>query len=465
MKTTLYIFLIIFAFNSISVAQSVIVYQSDFSQGVNGGMIAPPSMTMNWSASNLTPNWSSPIETYIANGRTFLGQFGKQDASLSLAGLPPHVSVTVTFDFYALNTWDGNSNSANLGDAPDVFGLVLSGKDTLLYATFANLPGDFQTYPDTFPPFKKDFNIVNNLPKTGAFTVNQLGFSKGDAEYHLTYTFANSDDSILFDFFGKLVDINQNLSNESWGLDSVFIEIQTCVPPVPTIVGSLSLCSENSTVLKALPAGLSYQWMKKGQQLVTTDSLVVTDSGDYSVVVTNSSGCSDLTTVHVVVNALPEVSITPTDTITSKGAMLIASRGKSYLWNTGDTTQTIFASKPGTFFVTVTDSNGCSSTSPIFDFVPGCGDALLVEALKGLPITIDGIVPNPVNDPFTISFSNSGAAPIRYEIDDVLGRILMGGETGESLLTLSARDLPAGMLLLRASSNGFVQSRQFVVMK
>ncbi len=75
------------------------------------------------------------------------------------------------------------------------------------------------------------------------------------------------------------------------------------------------------------------------------------------------------------------------------------------------------------------------------------------------------IFPNPVTSSFTVSFTNPSTSPIHYEIDDVLGRILASGETADAQLSLSASDLPAGVLLLRASSNGFVQTRPFVVVK
>ncbi len=75
------------------------------------------------------------------------------------------------------------------------------------------------------------------------------------------------------------------------------------------------------------------------------------------------------------------------------------------------------------------------------------------------------IILNPAASSFTVSFTNPTSAPIHYEIDDVLGRILASGETSGNQLLLSARDLPEGVLLLRASSNGFVQTREFVVVK
>ncbi len=271
----------------------------------------------------------------------------------------------------------------------------------------------------------------------------------------------SSADSLTVTKSGTYSVIVSNASNCS---DSTSVSVSVNPSPVAGISGSLSFCEGNSTVLKASPAGLSYQWKKNGQQQSNTmDTFVVADSGDYSLIVSNSNGCSGSTTVHVVVNSLPVVSIAGTDTVTSTGTILITTRAVSYLWSTGDTTQTISASNAGSYFVTVTDTNGCSSTSPVFDFAPRCGEELLLEALEGKAITIDKIIPNPAHDAFTVSFTNPNASPIHFEIDDVLGRILASGETTESQLSLSARELPEGVLLLCAKSNGFVQTRRFVV--
>ena len=45
---------------------------------------------------------------------------------------------------------------------------------------------------------------------------------------------------------------------------------------------------------------------------------------------------------------------------------LSAAAGQSYLWNTGDTTQSIAASQSGSYYAIVTTSNGCSDTTATY---------------------------------------------------------------------------------------------------
>ncbi len=258
------------------------------------------------------------------------------------------------------------------------------------------------------------------------------------------------------------------VSNTSGCSDSATVTLAFDPAPIASIKGSPFLCSDGSEVLKAAPSNVTYVWKKDGvPQPVTSDSLLITIPGDYSVIVTNSSGCSDSAALQVQEDAFPIPVITASDTVTRDGTILTASTGTSYLWSTGDTTQAISVSQSGQYVVTVTDSNGCSATSLALDFVPSCIDALLQESLEGIPIAIDGIIPNPAHDVITVSFNASSAQnyPIRYEIDDVLGRTLVSGEIWNPVLSLSTTNLPQGVLCFRAQSSGFECSERFVVMR
>jgi hypothetical protein len=237
--------------------------------------------------------------------------------------------------------------------------------------------------------------------------------------------------------------------------------------PVAGITGSKLLCAGSTGILAATPAGLKYEWMRNGQLLSddTGEFLMVSDSGIYGVVVSSALGCSDSAFQRVSIDSFALAVRINDDSITKWGKALTASGGISYHWSNSSRDSTIYILNAGMYSVTVMDSNGCSFDTTLHESL-GCGDTELIIVLNGgKPFTIDGIIPNPATSSFTVSFSNPGISPIHYEIVDVLGRILASGETTESQLSLSASDLPAGVLLLRASSNGFVQTRQFVVVK
>ena len=134
--------------------------------------------------------------------------------------------------------------------------------------------------------------------------------------------------------------------------------------PTPTITadGPTTFCEGDNVVLTSSAAS-SYLW-STGQ---TAQSITVTTTGSYSVTVTDANGCmNDSDPVDVTVNANPTPTITPdgpTQFCDGDSVVLSASAAASYLWNTGETTQSIAVVGSGTFNVTVVDTNGCTGTS------------------------------------------------------------------------------------------------------
>lgn len=99
----------------------------------------------------------------------------------------------------------------------------------------------------------------------------------------------------------------------------------------------------------------------------TTQAITVSESGTYNVVVSNG-GCSGTSpSVAVTVNPLPTTPV-----ITASGSLnfceggsvlLSTSGGSSYNWNTGETSSSISVNQTGNYSVSITDANGCESTT------------------------------------------------------------------------------------------------------
>lgn len=128
--------------------------------------------------------------------------------------------------------------------------------------------------------------------------------------------------------------------------------------------GATTICQGESVTLEAT-AGSSYLWSNGA----TTQSITVSASGTFTVQVWNSNRCTDVSDpLTVTVNALPNATITPsgsTTFCTGSSVTLTAASSASYLWSTGDITQSIVVTTTGSFQVTVTDGNGCSNESQI----------------------------------------------------------------------------------------------------
>jgi large repetitive protein len=142
------------------------------------------------------------------------------------------------------------------------------------------------------------------------------------------------------------------------------VTINAITQPVITASGPTTFCNGGSVILDAGAGYATYLWSTGA----TTQTITVTTSGNYSVTVTNSNGCTaSAGPMTVTVNANPTPTITgsgPLSFCSGTGVTLDAGAGyASYLWSTGETTQTIFVLLPGTYNVTVTDGNGCSGAA------------------------------------------------------------------------------------------------------
>jgi hypothetical protein len=128
--------------------------------------------------------------------------------------------------------------------------------------------------------------------------------------------------------------------------------------------GATTFCEGGSVVLTAKPDGMQYLWSNGS----TSQSITVTASGNYTVRVTNESGCSTNSPARaVVVNDTPDASVEVDGNLTfcDGGSVQLTAKpdGMSYLWSNGSTSQSIIVDASGTFSVTVTSDKGCPAVS------------------------------------------------------------------------------------------------------
>ena len=149
--------------------------------------------------------------------------------------------------------------------------------------------------------------------------------------------------------------------------------------PIVDLGADETICLGSSVTLTA-SGGNSYLWSNGS----TNPSIIVSPSvtTTYTVTVSNTFGCNSVDDIVVYVNSLPlvsagnDVSICEGQTTT-----LTASGGILYHWGTGETSQSIDVSPNLTtlYYVTVTDSNGCSDIASV---------TVIVNTLPDVEITI-----------------------------------------------------------------------------
>lgn len=181
--------------------------------------------------------------------------------------------------------------------------------------------------------------------------------------------------------------------------------------PVATITGTPAICTGGSTTLDASTSTAGsgtitgYQWVLNGvTNLGTAATQVVNAVGSYTVIVTNSNGCSTTSVATTVTeNAVPTAVATTNCSVLSPGqtATLDASTSTAgsgtitgYQWVLNGVTNlgtgvTQAATAAGSYTVIVTNSNGCSTTSaPVV--ISALSGALVGGTTYNIPSTCGG---------------------------------------------------------------------------
>lgn len=158
------------------------------------------------------------------------------------------------------------------------------------------------------------------------------------------------------------------------------------------------LCSNNNATLNVPSSGNStwtYVW-RNGSTLLSgntdnniIDAQVITGAGVYEVTATDQYGCS-VTSAPITItvdNTIPTITANGSTTVCAPGSVSLTAdaSGSSYLWNTGETSQSINATASGDYSYSVTTVNGCS--------VASAAAAVTINPLPAKPVIT---VPNPV---------------------------------------------------------------------
>ena len=152
---------------------------------------------------------------------------------------------------------------------------------------------------------------------------------------------------------------------------------KTILPSLPLQVeinGPDAVC-EGGTATVSVPEGLSYEW-----NTGATGSTLQVSPGEYSVTVTDLTGCSTLASKSIQTLVVPAPDILgPDGACKNKTVTLSIQDGDNIVWSSGQNTQNIEV-LPGTYSVTVTDLNGCSSVA-----------SKTVNVLSESVVTINGV--------------------------------------------------------------------------
>ena len=195
-------------------------------------------------------------------------------------------------------------------------------------------------------------------PSTACYGSNVLLSSTGTATRFLWSSGDTTANAVVIPTFSRTYSVTG--FNEYGCAATAEWYINVLPVPMASISGDTLLCEGDSTMLTCSTAN-SYLW-STGE---TSKSIYVGESGIYTVVVSNTMGCTNSASLNVQVDSYPEIMITG-DTILCMGqeSMLFASGGSSFLWDDGTTTfNRVIAPLENTSYSVQVTNGICTSTA------------------------------------------------------------------------------------------------------
>lgn len=234
------------------------------------------------------------------------------------------------------------------------------------------------------------------------------------------------------------------------------ITVGLWIAPVVTLMSDTTLCDGETLVIDAGSGFAGYAW-NTGE---TTQSIAVTQANLYTVTVTDANGCTSWDDVQVDFYAPVPVPI-----ITQNLNTLVSSAATGNQWYSvpgglisGATGNTYDPGQNGTFYVIVTDSNGCQSApSPDFIFV---FDGIAEN--PGLSFTL---YPNPTSAEVTIALpAGMISGEWQIELFDLDGKVVLrSGNISGDRFRLNAAGIRQGVYHLRVSSSKGTGVRKLII--
>jgi len=151
-------------------------------------------------------------------------------------------------------------------------------------------------------------------------------------------------------------------------LNAMSVTVNALPNATLSVSGPTTFCPTGDITICAPIGFTKYVW-NTGE---TARCIVARTSGQYWCIVTNTNNCSDtssIVTLNVLAGPQPTIALSGPTTFCEGGSVVLTAPAgfNAYSWSTGETTQSITATKSGAYTVTVADNNGCTGASAEID--------------------------------------------------------------------------------------------------
>lgn len=231
------------------------------------------------------------------------------------------------------------------------------------------------------------------------------------------------------------------------------------------IIGNGTFCQQSGDTLTANISSATYTW-STGQ---TTQSIIVTQTGTYIVMVVDSNGCSSVDTFAVV--ALPSPTAAFNFNVGSGGLSYTftdqsTGGATSYAWNFGDGNTSTQASPAhtyaasGNYVVTLIATNSCGSDTITQSLT-------VTDVVSGLPGATVTLSPNPASHQFAFEVNGVALGSLQVDMMDMQGKVCAAWQYADAAVgisqTVDASKFAKGVYFLRFSASNGVKMHKLVI--
>jgi hypothetical protein len=246
-------------------------------------------------------------------------------------------------------------------------------------------------------------------------------FNGGQPPFDIVWSTPVGEDTLQTIVVSEAGDYSVLVTDSLGCADSVEVNLQVNeLPYLGPDTSQVTICAGDSVYLDAMVTGgeapFDFMWTTPGG-VDTSQSILIGAGGDYHLAVVDINGCADSALFTVAVLDLPNVDLGEDTIHTTVDVVLDAGPGfASYLWSTGNSTQTITAGMTGWLFVTVTDDFGCSDVDSMFiDFITALADPYANTSIS--------VKPNPSTGIFTVEGNATGPQLCHIDVFNSLGQL------------------------------------------
>jgi gliding motility-associated-like protein len=201
-------------------------------------------------------------------------------------------------------------------------------------------------------------------------------FTQPETVAELVFTTQNPGQGELAWFTGETESYFTNSSGNLIPAEFQTGEVKIYEPPEIILDQSKTVCTGQFANLMSIAIGnqppLTYRWIYPAGDTTSNDpfffNVTLADAGLYTLLATDRVGCTDQKSIELIVSDNPVAAFHGIDTLVMHTSdVLDAGTGlSSYLWNTGDTTESIPINSEGMYSVEMESLMGCLGTDSVY---------------------------------------------------------------------------------------------------